>query len=64
MLTEDFELGLTELHALTSLGSVVLMCAEAVPSALPPVVWSRMRSPRAAPRSTGSSGRRGPRRTA
>ena len=31
MLTEDFELGLTELHALTAHGSVVLMCAEAVP---------------------------------
>jgi 3-methyladenine DNA glycosylase/8-oxoguanine DNA glycosylase len=31
MSTDDFELGLTELRALTAQGSVVLMCAEAVP---------------------------------
>ncbi len=31
MLTEEFERGLTELHALTAHGSVALMCAEAVP---------------------------------
>lgn len=31
MLTEDFEAGLAKLHALTTAGSVAIMCAEAVP---------------------------------
>ena len=31
MLTDDFERGLAELHALTAEGTVAVMCAEAVP---------------------------------
>jgi uncharacterized protein (DUF488 family) len=31
MLTEPFETGLEELHALAEIGTVALMCAEAVP---------------------------------